>query len=224
MTATASMDTRRIHGFCGLCIARCGTVATVENGRFTRLDPDPMHPTGAALCAKGRAAPEIVYARDRLTKPLERTRPKGDPDPGWREISWDDALAGIAMQMQRISSEHGPEAFAVSVSSPSTTAIGDSAPFIRRLMNAYGTPNLVHALEVCGWGRGGATQVRLGCRQRCDWWWRWRHGRHRECRLYHSLGLQPLVDAPHTCNGDHRRPETRRQADRHRSAAGRPRQ
>jgi hypothetical protein len=25
MTATASMDTRRIHGICGLCIARCGT-------------------------------------------------------------------------------------------------------------------------------------------------------------------------------------------------------
>jgi Molybdopterin oxidoreductase/Molybdopterin oxidoreductase Fe4S4 domain len=128
MTATASMDTRRIHGFCGLSNARCGTVATVENGRFTRLDPDPTHPTGAALCAKGRAAPEIVYARDRLTKPLERTRPKDDPDPGWREISWGDALARIAMQMQRISSEHGPEAFAVSVSSPSTTAIGDSAP------------------------------------------------------------------------------------------------
>jgi Molybdopterin oxidoreductase Fe4S4 domain len=58
MTATATIDTRRINGFCGLCIARCGTVATVatvENGRFTRLDPDPTHPTGAALCAKGRA-------------------------------------------------------------------------------------------------------------------------------------------------------------------------
>ena len=162
MTVAAMSDIRRIHGFCGMCIARCGTVATVENGRFTRLDPDPAHPTGAALCAKGRAAPEIVYAKDRLTKPLARTRPKGDPDPGWREISWDDALERITAQMQRISHEYGPEAFAFSQSSPSTTAIGDGAPFIKRLMNAYGTPNLVHALEVCGWGRGGATKFAWG--------------------------------------------------------------
>ena len=38
MSATS---TAAIHGFCGLCIARCGCIATVEDGRFTRLDPDP---------------------------------------------------------------------------------------------------------------------------------------------------------------------------------------
>jgi anaerobic selenocysteine-containing dehydrogenase len=86
-----STGTQHIHGYCGLCIARCGTVATVENGRFTRLDPDPSHPTGQALCAKGRAAPELVYHPERLTYPLRRTRPKGDPDPGWERISWDTA-------------------------------------------------------------------------------------------------------------------------------------
>src|SRR5262245_27596639 len=83
---------QHIHGFCGLCIARCGTVATVDDGRFTRLDPDPSHPTGDAICAKGRAAPELVYHPERLTHPLRRTRPKGDPDPGWQRIGWDEAL------------------------------------------------------------------------------------------------------------------------------------
>ena len=80
---TSEAGTQRIHGYCSLCIARCGTVATVEDGRFTRLDPDPSHPTGQAICAKGRAAPELVYHTDRLTRPLRRTRPKGDADPGW---------------------------------------------------------------------------------------------------------------------------------------------
>ena len=42
--------------------------------------------------------------------------------------------------MRRIAAAHGPEAVAFSQSSASTTAIGDSAPFIRRLMNAFGTP------------------------------------------------------------------------------------
>jgi anaerobic selenocysteine-containing dehydrogenase len=58
-------DVQRIRGYCGLCIARCGTVAMVEHGRFTRLDPDPDHPTGHAICAKGRAAPELVYHPER---------------------------------------------------------------------------------------------------------------------------------------------------------------
>ena len=153
---------KKIHGYCGLCIARCGCIATVEDGRFTRLDPDPSHPTGQALCAKGRAAPELVYSPDRLTVPLKRTRPKGDADPGWVAITWDEALDRTAAAMKRIAAEHGPQAMAFSQSSPSTTAIGDSAPFVRRLMNAYGTPNLVWALDMCGWGRGFATRYAFG--------------------------------------------------------------
>jgi anaerobic selenocysteine-containing dehydrogenase len=64
--------------------------------------------------------------------------------------------------MRRIAQQHGPEAVAFSQSSPSTTAIADSAAFVRRLMNAFGTPNLVSALELCGWGRGYATRYVFG--------------------------------------------------------------
>lgn len=152
----------RIKGYCGLCIARCGTIATVEDGRFTRLDPDPSHPTGAAICAKGRAAPELVYHKDRLTRPLRRTRPKSSEDPGWEEISWDAALDAIADGMRRTAAQYGPEAVAFSQSSPSTTAIGDSAPFVRKLMHAFGTPNMVWPLDLCGWGRGFATRYVFG--------------------------------------------------------------
>jgi anaerobic selenocysteine-containing dehydrogenase len=154
--------TRRIQGYCAMCIARCGTIATVQDGRFTRLDPDPSHPTGHAICAKGRAAPELVYHRDRLTHPLRRTRPKGDPDPGWERIGWDEALDLTAAAMRRTAERYGPEAVAFSQSSPSTTAIGDSIPFIKRLMNAFGSPNAVTSLDVCGWGRGFATRYTYG--------------------------------------------------------------
>ncbi len=154
--------TRRIQGFCGLCIARCGTIATVEDGRFTRLDPDPSHPTGAAICAKGRAAPDLVYSKDRLTRPLRRRRPKGSADPGWEEISWDTALNETAAAMRRLATESGPQSLAFSQCSPSTTAIGDSSNFVRRLMHAFGTPNQVSALDLCGWGRGYATRYAFG--------------------------------------------------------------
>src|SRR5271157_3353742 len=157
-----STGTQRVHGYCGLCIARCGCVAVVEDGRFTRLEPDPAHPTGQALCAKGRAAPELVYHPERLTHPLRRTRPKGDPDPGWERIGWDEALDLTAAAMRRVAERHGPEAVAFTLSSPSTTAIGDSNGFVRRLMNAFGTPNSSFTLDICGWGRAFATRYTYG--------------------------------------------------------------
>jgi len=153
---------QRLHTYCALCIARCGAVAVVENGRFTRLEPDPEHPTGQALCAKGRAAPELVYHPERLTRPLRRTRPKGDPDPGWEPIGWDAALGETAAAMRRVAERHGPEAVAFTLSSPSTTAIADSSGFIQRLANAFGTPNAAITLDVCGWGRGFATRYTYG--------------------------------------------------------------
>ena len=152
----------RIQGYCGLCIARCGSVAVVDHGRLVALEPDPSHPTGQALCAKGRAAPEIVSHKDRLLHPLRRTRPKGDPDPGWQPIGWDEALDLTAAAMRRIAEQDGPEAVAFSMASPSTTALADSVGWIRRLMRAFGTPNACANLELCGWSRGYATRYTFG--------------------------------------------------------------
>jgi anaerobic selenocysteine-containing dehydrogenase len=154
--------TQRVYGYCGLCIARCGTVAVVEDGRFTRLEPDPAHPTGQAICAKGRAAPELVYHPERLVHPLRRTRPKGDLDPGWEKIGWDEALHLAAAAMRRAAERHGPQSVAFTVSSSSTTAIADSSGFIQRLANAFGTPNAAVTLDVCGWGRAFATRYTYG--------------------------------------------------------------
>jgi len=161
-SAADSGGERRVSGFCGLCIARCGSIATVRDGRFVRLDPDPSHPTGQALCAKGRAAPELVYHPERLTHPLRRTRPKGAADPGWQRIGWDEALETIATHLRGIAERHGPQAVAFTSASPSTSAIQDSRGFLQRLANAFGTPNANITLDVCGWGRAFATRYTYG--------------------------------------------------------------
>src|SRR6266581_3294283 len=153
---------QRIPGYCAMCVSRCGSIAAVEDGRFVALEPDPSHPTGKALCAKGRAAPELVYHSERLLYPLKRTRPKGDPDPGWQRISWDEALDLTAARLRTIAQEHGPESIVFSVVSPSTSASDDSVIWIQRLMNAFGSPNLCAAMELCGWGRFLATQYTFG--------------------------------------------------------------
>lgn len=152
----------RIRGYCALCRSRCGCVSVVEDGRLVAVEPDPSHPTGQALCAKGRAAPELVHHPERLLHPLRRTRPKGDPDPGWERIGWDQALDHVASALRAIADTHGPEAVAFAVTSPSATAISDAAPWIDRLMNAFGSPNNCYGTEVCNWHKDYATRYTFG--------------------------------------------------------------
>jgi anaerobic selenocysteine-containing dehydrogenase len=64
--------------------------------------------------------------------------------------------------MRLAAERHGPQSVAFTLSSPSTTAIADSAGFIQRLANAFGTPNAAITLDVCGWGRGFATRYTYG--------------------------------------------------------------
>jgi anaerobic selenocysteine-containing dehydrogenase len=153
MHAEATGGRRRIPTFCALCVSRCGAVATVEDGRFVALHPDPDHPTGQALCAKGKAAPELVAHPGRLQYPLKRTRPKGDPDPGWQRISWDEALDTTAARLQQLAREHGAESVVFSCASPSTSALSDSIEWVQRLRRAFGSPNFSVSMELCGWGR-----------------------------------------------------------------------
>lgn len=144
--------------YCALCVSRCGCLATVEDGRLLGVAPDPAHPTGRALCVKARAAPELVAHPQRLRTPLLRSRPKGDPDPGWRAIGWDEALA-LAGERLRAA---GPLATAFAVATPSGTAIADSFAWIHRLAHAWGSPNLVFATENCNWHRDFGPQLTWG--------------------------------------------------------------
>jgi len=70
----ASRSTERIQGYCALCVSRCGSIAVGEDGRFSALEPDPAHPTGRALCAKGRAAPELDLDPHRQLRCARRER------------------------------------------------------------------------------------------------------------------------------------------------------
>lgn len=146
-------STLRVPTYCALCISRCGAIATIEDGRLTALEADPSHPTGQALCIKGKVAPELVYHPDRLLHPLRRTNPKGHPDPGWQQIGWDEALDTIAARLRDLAELHGPETVAFSNASPSTSAMTDSVAWLNRLRHVYGSPNQSTSMELCGWGR-----------------------------------------------------------------------
>jgi anaerobic selenocysteine-containing dehydrogenase len=152
----------KIRGYCPLCISKCGCISTVEDGRLTRVEPDPEHPTGKSFCAKGRAAPELVHSERRLLYPMMRSRPKGDPDPGWRRASWDEALDFAATAMRRAAEQHGPESVAFAVTTPSGTAVADAFGWIHRLAHAFGSPNVIFATENCNWHKDQAPRLTFG--------------------------------------------------------------
>ena len=144
-----------------MCISRCGVIATVEDGRLTKVNADPDHPNGC-ICVKGTAAPEIVYSPDRLRSPMKRTRSKGDADPGWTPISWDEALALTATRLSEIKAKHGPESVVFAFGTPSGGGISDGARWLERLANTFGTPNLLASLHICNWNREWGAQYTYG--------------------------------------------------------------
>lgn len=130
--------------------------------RLTALRPDPDHPTGQALCVKGKAAPELVNHTDRLLHPVKRTTPKGSADPGWQRISWEEALDTVATRLRALADEAGAESVVFGSASPSTSAMSDSVDWLTRLRRAFGSPNLLVSMELCGWGRHLASLYTYG--------------------------------------------------------------
>ena len=110
----AGPATRTVRTFCSLCKVICPAVVTVEGSVPIKLEPDREHARGGAVCAKGRAAPEIHDHPNRVNYPLRRTRPKTDSDPGWERCTWDEALDLIAAKLGEIRETSGPQAVAFS--------------------------------------------------------------------------------------------------------------
>jgi anaerobic selenocysteine-containing dehydrogenase len=144
-----------------MCTSRCGVVATVQDGVLTRVNADPEHPNGC-ICVKGTAAPDIVYAPDRLRYPMVRTRPKGDPDPGWVRITWEQALNLAALRLNDIKNNHGAEAVVFSRATTAGSASIDFDGWLQRLANAFGSPNLLTSNHICTWNRRVGSKYTYG--------------------------------------------------------------
>ncbi len=155
------IPSKKIRTYCAQCWSNCPTVAHIENGRFTRVTSDKEHKFYRPLCPKGLAGPEMVYNNARLKYPLKRTSPKGAADPGWKRISWEEALDTVADKMKNIKARYGAEAFVFSqtnVSSP----LWEITSFIRRLSNIYGTPNHMTTTHICNWHRDSGSAFTFG--------------------------------------------------------------
>jgi len=92
--------------YCRICEPLCGMVATVEDGRVTKLRPDKQHPLSKGFaCPKGIAMTEVQNDPDRVLHPQRRR-----PDGSFERVSWEVALGEIGERLGAIRSHRGGDA------------------------------------------------------------------------------------------------------------------
>jgi thiosulfate reductase/polysulfide reductase chain A len=135
---------RVFHHACGICDSVCGTMVYVKDGRIKWIEGNPADNLGGHgnICVKGASAMRHVYDPDRLKWPLKRTNPKKgkDEDPGWVQISWEEAFDTIAKKFNDAIRDYGPQSILL-ITRPKTADT--------RLKKAIGTPNLINHVDTC---------------------------------------------------------------------------
>ena len=111
---------KKIRTVCPYCGVGCGLVLHVDGGRVTRVSGDNAHPANfGRLCTKGLTCAEPLTAPDRLA--FARMRPRRDAEP--QQVPIETALQETAVRLQKIISQHGPDAVAFYVSGQLSTEV-----------------------------------------------------------------------------------------------------
>ena len=122
--------------YCRICEPLCGMVATVEDGRVTKLRPDADHPLSAGFaCPKGIAMVDVQNDPDRVLHPLRRT-----PDGSFERVTWREALDDIGARLRRIRDRHGGSSIAWYMGNPG--AFSYSHPlWVKGFLDGVGSPH-----------------------------------------------------------------------------------
>ena len=144
--------TRTVCPYCGTgCELSVGT----RDGAIVSVKPQRHSPVSKGhLCVKGRYAFEFVGAADRITEPMIREK------DGWRQVTWDDALAAVAAGFRRAIDTGGPHAFGVLASARQTNEENYlTQKFARTVL---GTNNVDCCARVCHAPSSTALKQTLG--------------------------------------------------------------
>jgi len=158
-TARPPLETKHVKSGCAICPNFCGIDATVVGGVVRTIYPDTARAEfyNHGICPKGASGMYNTYDPYRLKKPLKRTNPKKGPneDPGWVEISWEEAFNTITVRLVKIRAEnpsklvwqHGQGKYLI------------QEQFCEAFTKAFGTPNMVHRTTACEAARHVADEL-----------------------------------------------------------------
>ncbi|WP_211472446.1 formate dehydrogenase subunit alpha [Collimonas humicola] len=142
---------------CAYCGVGCSFKAEMKGNQVVRMVP---HKDGQAnhghSCVKGRFAWGYATHKDRITKPMIRSK---ITDP-WREVSWDEALAYAASEFRRIQAKYGKDSIGGITSSRCTN---EETYLVQKLVRAaFGNNNVDTCARVCHSPTGYGLKQTLG--------------------------------------------------------------
>ncbi|HCY87706.1 MAG TPA: hypothetical protein DHV36_21405, partial [Desulfobacteraceae bacterium] len=85
------VSAKTIKSVCRICYNSCGILVDLEDGTPVRIRGDKHHVLSRGrLCARGKAALNLLNHPDRIRTPQLKTQVAGKVT--WRSISWEEAL------------------------------------------------------------------------------------------------------------------------------------
>ena len=94
--------TKETTTICPYCGVGCGLIVAARDGKVINIEGDPDHPINqGTLCSKGSALYQVAVNPRRLTKVQYRAPYATE----WTEISWNEAVKKIAMNVKKTRDE-----------------------------------------------------------------------------------------------------------------------
>jgi formate dehydrogenase major subunit len=135
---------RTVVTTCAYCGVGCAFKAELKGDEVLRMVPQKAGKANEGhSCVKGRFAYGYATHKDRVLKPMIRTRIE---DP-WREVSWDEALAHAASEFRRIRARYGRDSVGAISSSRCTN---EEVFLVQKLVRmGFGNNNIDTCARVC---------------------------------------------------------------------------
>jgi anaerobic selenocysteine-containing dehydrogenase len=151
-----------VYGYCMGCMqADCSTKNFLKDDVLVNVEGNPDCPTNQGkVCPRAIAGIMGLYNPYRVKVPLKRTNPEKGPDidPGWVEITWEEAISTVSERFKKIRQEDprklavwegwgAPETFLITCKE-----IDKSVDYQYGFLiwpKAFGTPNELFGRNLC---------------------------------------------------------------------------
>ncbi len=136
-------------GVCRFCGTGCGLLLGVKNGKVVASKGDPDCDVNKGLtCMKGYFSSEIMYGKDRLTRPLmRRTNGKFDKNGKFEPVSWKEAFDELEKHWRAAYQELGPTGVGVFGSGQYT--IPEAVAVVKMMKAGFRSNNIDPNARLC---------------------------------------------------------------------------
>lgn len=118
------------------CGARCLLKVRVQGGKIVDIGTDERPMPSLKACVRGLAQKDVVYAADRLNRPMKRVGQRGEGR--FEPISWEEALGELSGELQRVKKAYGNSAIFLMDYSGSISPLQGMGRAARRFFSLFG--------------------------------------------------------------------------------------